>query len=135
MRDLGYIRCWCEEKKEICKVMSIDYSSSVVSIYSQAGAWSATFPFNQVEFMQATGLSDTKGNDIYDGDIVEIDHDRGESFRHLIEYNDRFGGYYVEMSSTECDYESLHENFADGRMYFEVIGNKYENPELLEQCE
>ena len=75
------------------------------------------------ELMQSTGLKDKNGAEIYDKDIVRDSY--GDIL--LIEWlddgfvlTDFFGGGYD------------HCNIDDSELY-EVIGNKYEHPHLLEE--
>lgn len=79
--------------------------------------------------MQSTGLFDKTGKEIFEGDIVRITMRIGKStttsigavefdkFEVCFRIRNELGGHYVTMFHTR---------------YFEVIGNIYENPELLE---
>lgn len=85
----------------------------------------AQFEFEDVEFMENTGLKDKNGTNIYVGDIIEISEKYFE-----VSYN-FFKGFVVK--SKKCNdfgyiYLSLEIN-ADSAY---VIGNIYENKELLE---
>lgn len=68
---------------------------------------------------QYTGLKDRNGKYIYEGDIVSIDGRVA-----VIKYHARlaFVLRYIETDG----YDFYH-----GGMVIEIIGNKYENPELL----
>lgn len=67
-------------------------------------------------FLQYTGLKDKNGKEIYEGDIWEDDEG------YLGEIKDSNYGWIV------TDLDSLYDCLAYGK----VIGNIYENPELLE---
>lgn len=76
------------------------------------------FEFNQERYiaLQYTGLLDKNGKEIYERDIVKIvsnDHPK------IVEWVDRYCGF------------NIRPNRRNARGY-EVIGNIYENPELLE---
>jgi len=85
--------------------------------------------------MQFTGLRDKNGKEIFEGDIVYCEVERGKwknKGKAVITWDMlMFNVERLDEGLTE-EYESLG-NFEDDESYkIEVIGNIYENPELLE---
>lgn len=85
---------------------------------------------NELEIMQYTGLKDKNGKEIYEGDIVR--NTDGEIFR--VDYAGRWARYMLSYDGEWCikyleDYGKL-ETYS---LNMEVIGNIYENPELLKE--
>lgn len=87
--------------------------------------------WERFELMQYTGLKDKNGVEIYEGDIVRPKEHSNYVVRW---YNEDEGevstyGYYMEVTGMPDVIVSL--NPVQARK-LEVIGNIYENPELLE---
>jgi len=76
-----------------------------------------------ITVQQYTGMKDKNGKEIYEGDIVEglykdTDYNHWDEIKASVVYSDRFAGF-----SIGC------ENWV--KQSIEVIGNIFENPELL----
>ena len=86
-------------------------------------------PLNSdVEVMQYIGLKDSNKNEIYEGDIVKIEDYFGEDIIGRVIYDEATAGY-VFHKGNERNYFKMTLDL-ESYVYF-VIGNIYENPELL----
>lgn len=79
---------------------------------------------------QYTGLKDSKGQEIYEGDILAFEILRGKNSRGCVEYSDEKAQYVVPFQRGKYE-RSLWHVCTFGNPV--IIGNTYENPELLEQ--
>ena len=76
-------------------------------------------------FMQFTGLKDRNGKEIYEGDIVEAEGKEGKQ---------QFKVFWYRAGVWSIHNVAVSDTFwreDDQLRQFEVIGNIYENPELL----
>ena len=88
-----------------------------------------------VVIMQYTGLKDKNGKEIYEGDIVQF-YDRGNMFDDDLllctaQVTMRFAGWYPEPINVKGLRGFRFEDVSWRNEQCEVIGNIYENPELL----
>ena len=81
--------------------------------------------------MQSTGLFDKNGKEIFEGDIVK--YKAGcNTYTEEVAYDKNFGGFGVRDAKTDIIF-TFGEVFEDIDINpLEVIGNIYDNPELLE---
>lgn len=87
-------------------------------------------PLNSdVEVMQYTGLKDSNGNEIYEGDIVKIEDYFGGDLIGNIVYDETTAGY-VFNKGNERNYFQMTLDLEDYVYY--VIGNIHENKDLLD---
>jgi len=83
--------------------------------------------------LQYTGLKDKNGKEIYEGYILKADN---ENFVHVIKYYSEFMSFVMVKNNVESDWFHGGNNdyFSDDiKTNYKVIGNIYENPELLER--
>ena len=82
--------------------------------------------------LQFTGLKDCNGDEIYEGDILSTDLSRPYL---IVEF--RNGAFMYQCHDSGRNYydfmEPVNERLKTNTKYHEVIGNIYENPELLER--
>lgn len=83
--------------------------------------------FKNIELMQSTGLKDKNGKEIFEGDILGT---KDGLLNGVIEYRSDLGMWTNSLIRYN-NFERLC-NVATSR---EIIGNIYENPELLEDKE
>jgi uncharacterized phage protein (TIGR01671 family) len=146
MRNIKF-RAWEKNLKEIIPVNNIDFASRMINTGS---AWRL---FDEIELMQYTGLNDKNGNKIYEGDIVRREFEIGRIIIDPLslgaeDYEIEDSGYFIGVVSfrpsegyvlNKCkkfnDEDELQSKKSGVKLYAnraEVIGNIYENPELLE---
>ena len=102
---------------------------------SVAGEWIVN---NDIHLMQSTNLHDKNGKEIFEGDIVKRDGiKRPEVVRFgewidvdSLGYKEQYIGFYFE--SEHEGQEWLHSVEPQFNHLYKIIGNIYENPELLE---
>lgn len=82
--------------------------------------------FSDVTLMQYTGMRDKKNVEIFEGDIVKIPHyhDKRTYINGFVKFKD--GSFLVDYVDMEGIISCHKDNI-------EVIGNIYENPELLKK--
>lgn len=127
MREIKF-RAWDKEKKQMViwgdddfYYLAKDYDGSVNLIGCHNGGGDPDSSITDYELMQYTGLKDKNGKEIYEGDIVRLTTKTGGDIDRLCEWSYRNNGWRFQGF-----------NYAgDDQRIIEVIGNIYENPELL----
>ena len=87
---------------------------------------------------QYTGLKDENGKKIFEGDIVKLDQDIAKIFciESLISIVKYFDGTFIctnKDNNTDVCRSLIVLTNIDGILRGEVIGNIYDNPELIEE--
>ena len=81
---------------------------------------------DKIELMRSTGLCDKEGTEVFEGDILH--HQVQTEYTFIVKYDKDKGCWYGDGLS-----RTYRINIAKRFLpYYKVIGNIYENPELLE---
>lgn len=88
-------------------------------------------PASDFILMQSTGLKDKNGKEIYEGDIINYKYSRHTSTQFVVKYNEFQATFVVVDNHNDLVY--TFRELADYIQLnsLEVIGNIYENKELL----
>lgn len=116
-------RAWDKETQSLRDVLVIDWLNELVDL--EGGRIDRQF--DEVELMQSTGLKDKNGVEIFEGDIVKtLGADLEVTFS-TIKFEE--GAFCVDYKDLGVEFDFLY--FVDSPL--EVIGNIWENSELLEE--
>lgn len=116
----------------IADVISIDFSKKEVEVYLPDRDEIRIYFFDDVELLQFTGYKDRNEKKIYEGDILRVYC--GDT-AYITEVKFDQSAFCIGVSPLNLDYDYTSIGFVEGFLDFEVIGNKYTNPELLEGTE
>ena len=120
-------RAWDTTNKEMFKdTFSITESGQVVVVEQEDVMCPPDYVFvDNLVIMQSTGLKDKNGKEIFEGDIVKMSKDVYSEPTYYEVVRHRGGAYRLESKQHGCELWLRHTDC-------EVVGNVYENPELLE---
>lgn len=125
-------RMWNEIISRLHSVDGLYFDREVAQYKDEVGV-SRLIKFKNAILMQSTGLKDKNGKEIFEGDIVTDGYDKRDIRNHQT-----LGFYMVDNKGTEdffsdnMSLEDFDEVERTASEILEVIGNIYENPELLE---
>lgn len=125
-------RAWHKELKKMFDVKSLVFTIGTATIASRDDIVpSRNVGFDELIIMQSTGLVDKNGIEIYEGDIVKFsDCDDDVYVTHVV-WDKDYACFGVSFSCGFQYYLDYLEEFYTELKDIEVIGNIYENPELL----
>lgn len=120
-------KVYIKHLNKVLGVESIRFDTKVVEVYNEDRSMYSYYDFEDIEFIYNTGYKDKNDNYIYTGDILE--------------YQGEGNIYYIKKLLVEKDGEEESYILTTDGIYvrrlmdtddYTVIGNIYENKELLE---
>lgn len=127
MQDRFKFRCWHKLTKIMYEVF--DFNENFIRATPDLVVPSIrTLNAMDCVLIQCTGLKDKNGKFIYEGDIV-----RDISTQTVYKVSHKKCAFYLENKEYVGYFHELSQCFSISRL--EVIGNIYENPELLSEVE
>ena len=125
-------RAWHKAKERMYNILELDFSGNLVlldyyfvttpyDVVQEIPFWE---PVDEVELMMYTGQQDKHGKDIYEGDVV-----RSFNVEDTVYWNEDYSCFSgADSGGDDNGSYSVESEYTRHR---EVIGNKYENPELV----
>lgn len=114
---------------KVLEVESVRFDTKVVEIYDEAASRYRYCDFDEVEFIYGTSFIDKNGKEIESGDILKTEFEDVFTIKFHSVY-----GFYAVNEDEKCWFADGIEDGIEGILpKYEVIGNIYENKELLEE--
>lgn len=123
MREIKF-RAFLKSNQVMYDVLTLDIIDNKVLINNEEKQLRGYVKYQDIELMQYTGLKDTHKKEIYEGDIILFGDNKGVVFYKHAKFKVKYR-YYNCYS-----YDDLSEVLYLTKA--KVIGNIYENKELLE---
>lgn len=119
-------RAWNKKNKIMINAIFVGLGK----VYGMTKIFKPSKELEDVILMQYTGLKDKNGKEIYEGDIIQwINRTTNGGMKDItvIEYDDKDASFYIGSW--------YDRDFPDTSQKALILGNIYENPELLEEVE
>lgn len=132
MVNLLRFRVWHKTWEEMGKVKRIRFdddgnATTVLFIGKDLGV---NAKIDEFDLMQSTGLKDKNGKEIFEKDILDYN-----GRKVIVKWHGSYASFIYEfvdeLQNRTTEWQPLYLSY----YHFEIIGNIYENPELLEVTE
>lgn len=130
MREIKF-RAWDKELKEWTNYSISNIDGTLIDFYNkETGFWESDRGGERFVLSQYTGLKDKNNREIYEGDVI-----KAISFARwigVVEYSDENSAFIFDDLDKKYRGDSIvfMSQFDQG---FKILGNIYENPELLDE--
>ncbi|MGF1400222.1 YopX family protein [Streptococcus infantarius] len=120
-------RAWLKEEQRMVDVREMTFMYDEVYLISDVTDF---YAYEEFKLMQSTGLRDKNGKEIFEGDVVKYEVGRN-TYTEEVAYDKNFAGFGVKDAKANVvfTFGEIAEDIS--LISLEVVGNIYENPELL----
>ena len=120
-------RAWDKELQTMLDVSLIDFKKGILVGEHWKFGETNFMSFDEIELMQSTGLFDRNGKEIFEGDILDY-----KGRKALVRWHGSYASFIYrfvdELQKRNAEWKPLYLAY----MKCEIIGNIYENKELLD---
>lgn len=127
-------RAWMLDERKMYGVNDLDFALGLIKLDDGTDD-----VISMVDLMQYTGLKDSNDREIYEGDILKVtEEDENSYIAPVVWGGEDYPAFDLDMRYVPdgWDYEANILSTLEaglGNSIYEVVGNIYENPELLEE--
>lgn len=121
-------RAW--DGSSLCRMYSpseVMVGDSDIWIFDEDSEGNEWIVNNDLTLMQSTGLKDKNGKEIFEGDIVDYNGRKA-----VVKWHGSYASFVYmfvdELRSRNQEWDPLYLSY----LHFQVVGNKFETPALLE---
>lgn len=122
------VKAWLKIENKMVNIIGIDFNYEYIRYTEDDNLFNSDYKvaeFRDIELLQYIGMKDKNNKEIYEGDILKLRDNHGIQ---LVKYHDEWSAFIVESQKDESvGVLGLYFNKED----FEIIGNIFENSELL----
>lgn len=120
-------RAWDNQNESMLIVNEINFYGKYIG--DEHKDW---YEFDRITLMQCTGRRGKNGTEIYEGDYLSlISFEVQKEFKGEVVFSE--GSFCVVVKLNGHDYKAPLHELSNSDNLIEVLGNIYENPELLEE--
>ncbi|WP_142917754.1 YopX family protein [Streptococcus gallolyticus] len=116
-------RAWWEKGKRMLDIATIDFLEKEVKSHANV-----MYSFDEIELMQSTGLVDENGKEVFEGDVL-LTYDAELA---KVYWDDVLAGWFVDFIYETAELSEVA-GLQSSRSICAIVGNVYENPELMEE--
>ena len=123
-------RAWNKATKEMHEaddIVSLNFEEKQICVQTIFFGQLSYYDFDDIVSIQSTGLKDKNGKEIFEGDILSDEGSEVEDEWVYVSVINKDGMYYC----LENEIHGVSGALIDFVPYYSVVGNIYENPELL----
>ena len=126
MREIKF-RAWDLKTKKMCHVDGVNFGKRTITVRASAPNGRCVLIGGAKYLMQYIGVKDKNGVEIYEGDII-----RHQSGKYGTDFEIKWSPILCGFTAMQIESGHPSPQLNQGTMcYFEVVGNIYENPELV----
>lgn len=125
-------RAWHKVWEEMCKVKRIrfDDEGNITKVLVRGEAFGSNVSLEEINLMQSTGLFDKNGKEVFEKDILDYN-----GRKVIVKWHGSYACFIYEfvdeLKNRTAEWQPLYLSYYK----FEIVGNIYENPEMLEVTE